>query len=384
MSDLLYSADEEDLRASVRGVLDRRLTPAAVTGLADAPAPYDTGLWAELATLGLPALLVPEPLGGVGAGPREAAVVLEELGRSVAPVPFLTSAVVATRVLTSLPEPPAELLSALAEGRSVAALVLPWSARAGHWSPVSGSVRPVAGALGADHLLVPVAGPDGPELRLYAGADLGVTPVTSLDMSRPLAEVSGAGRAAAGPGSSAAGDAPVDPLGGRLLASGGQAVAAVDAGLLTGAALLASEQLGVAQWCLATTVDYAKTRIQFARPIGSFQAIKHRLADLYLEVVQAQAAARHAADALAASLAASADDPAGADEARIAAAVAQAYCSEVAVHAAEEALQLHGGIGMTWEYPVHLYLKRAASDQLALGTPARHREDLGPLVDLPR
>src|SRR5690606_26199248 len=147
----------------------------------------------------------------------------------------------------------------------------------------------------------------------------------SLDMSRPLARVTPAGE-------------------GELLASGDAARAAIDAGLAAGQALLASEQLGLAQWCLETTVEYAKTRIQFARPIGSFQAIKHRLADLFLEVAQAQAAARYAADTLAT----------GDADAPVAQAVAQSYCSDVAVHAAEEALQLHGGIGMTWEHPVHL------------------------------
>ncbi|GMA41025.1 acyl-CoA dehydrogenase family protein [Mobilicoccus caccae] len=150
-------------------------------------------------------------------------------------------------------------------------------------------------------------------------------------------------------------------------------MAAVDAALGAGAALLASEQYGLARWCLEETVAYGKQRIQFARPIGSFQAIKHRLADLYTEVVQAQAAARHAAGTLAD------DDP----DSRVAQALAQAYCSDVAVHAAEEALQLHGGLGMTWEHRVHTHLKRAKSDQLALGTPGLHREDLAELVDLP-
>ena len=143
--------------------------------------------------------------------------------------------------------------------------------------------------------------------------------------------------------------------------------------LETGAALLASEQLGIAQWCFETTLAYAKQRKQFGRAIGSYQAIKHRLADLWIEVNSAAAAARYAADTCAR------------DEAtrRIAAAVAQAYCSGVAVHAAEECVQLHGGIGMTWEYPAHLYLKRAKSDQLAFGTAYRHRARLAELVDLP-
>ena len=153
----------------------------------------------------------------------------------------------------------------------------------------------------------------------------------------------------------------------------GPARAAVAAALETGAALLASEQLGLAQWCFDTTLAYAKERKQFGRAIGSYQAIKHRLADLWFEVGSATAAARYAADTCAR----------GDEDARIAAAIAQAYCSGTAVHAAEECVQLHGGIGMTWEYPAHLYLKRAKSDQLALGTAYRHRARLAELVDLP-
>ena len=153
----------------------------------------------------------------------------------------------------------------------------------------------------------------------------------------------------------------------------GPAEAALRVALETGAALLASEQLGVAQWCFDTALAYVKQRKQFGRAIGSYQAIKHRLADLWLEVGSATAAARYAADACAR----------GDEDAATAAAIAQAYCSDVAVHAAEECVQLHGGIGMTWEYPAHLYLKRAKSDQLALGTAYRHRARLAELVELP-
>ncbi|WP_313406155.1 acyl-CoA dehydrogenase [Aeromicrobium sp.] len=327
MSDLLYTDVEESLRSSVRGALQRVVEPGEVADLYDSPKD-EAPAWSVLADLGLAGLLIPEEHDGAGASAREVAIVLEELGRTVAPAPFLESAVIATSVLLEAGD--TDLLSALAAGERRAVLVLPWSARAGAWTAAeSGSIAPVAGAIGADVFLVPTT-VDG-TVRLVA---------------HDSAEV----------------------------AEGDAAAAAVDAGLRAGAALLASEQLGLAQWCLTTTVEYAKTRVQFARPIGSFQAIKHRLADLYLEVAQAQAAARYAADTLAR------DDA----DAPVAQAVAQAYCSEVAVHAAEEALQLHGGIGMTWEHPVHLYLKRAKSDQLALGTPAAHRSDLAHLVDLPQ
>jgi alkylation response protein AidB-like acyl-CoA dehydrogenase len=214
----------------------------------------------------------------------------------------------------------------------------------------------VAGAADADVLVVPVAGPDGLELHTVARSAAGaeVSPALALDMTRPLADV----RFSKAPSSR------VDD---------GAAQVAVTEALHTGAALLASEQLGVAQWCFDTTLAYAKDRKQFGRTIGSYQAIKHRLADLWIEVNSATAAARYAADTCAR----------GDADAALAAALAQAYCSGVAVHAAEECVQLHGGIGMTWEYPAHLYLKRAKSDQLAFGTAYRHRARLAELVDLP-
>ncbi|TLP93666.1 acyl-CoA dehydrogenase [Nesterenkonia salmonea] len=353
MTNLLYTDIEDALRESVRGAMERHLDPHSTTGIYDEPKPWESKAWQSLTEeLGVAGLLVPEDSGGVGAGPREAAVVLEEIGRAVAPVPYLTSSVIATQVLLQLGE--SEHIASLAAGETTAALVLPWAARPGHWSPAQGTdpVKPVAGAVGADLLLIPVADAGGFQLQLVKAADTTVDPLVSFDMTRPLAAVTLAS--------------------GEVLATGEEAQRAVEAGLQAGAALLASEQYGLARSCLETTVDYVKNRIQFARPIGSFQAIKHRLADLYLEVTQAGAAARYAAAALAD------DDP---DKA-VAISVAQAYCSDVAVHAAEEAVQLHGGNGMTWEYPVHLYLKRAKSSQLALGTPEKHRQDLGPLVNI--
>lgn len=352
MTDLLYSDVEDSLRESVRSTIARHLDPATVAALYDAPDTDVSALWKALGTdLGLAGLIIPEKLAGAGATAREAAVVLEELGRSVAPVPFLSSSVVATTLLLAARD--SQHLPDIADGSRTAVLVQPWSARRGDWSPVSESASPVAGAIEADLFLVPIDAPDGLEVRMLTADEVEVEPVTSFDMSRRLARVT-------------------PRADGDVLMAGAGARDAVDQALAVGQALLASEQYGVAQWCLETTVDYVKTRVQFARPIGSFQAIKHRLADLYLEVVQAQAAARYAAATVA-------DDD---DDQLVAQSVAQAYCSDVAVHAAEEAVQLHGGIGMTWEHPVHLYLKRAKADQLALGTPSGHRTDLATLVGL--
>ncbi|MDX3357912.1 acyl-CoA/acyl-ACP dehydrogenase [Streptomyces sp. ME01-24h] len=373
-SDLLYSDVEDDLRAAVRGLLTDRCASADVLARRESDAPYDAALWRTLAgEVGVAGLLVPEKLGGQGASTREAAVVLEELGAFVAPVPFLGSAVLATTALLAAGGAEADaVLARLAEGEQTAALAVPLpsapggrvfeAVRADADGVLGGRVTSVADATAADVLIVPATGPDGP--GLYAvrtdAPGVGLSVPVPLDLTRPIADVSFAGTAA------------------RRLAAAETAAAAVERALLTGAGLLASEQVGLAQWCLDETVAYLKERHQFGRAVGSFQALKHRLADLWLEVVQARAAARNAADALAG------DALAGdGGDAPVAVAVAQAFCAPVAVRAAEECVQLHGGIGMTWEHPAHLRLKRAKADEIALGTPGRHRAALAALVDLP-
>lgn len=355
MTDLLYTDVETDLRSSVRGLLDRQSPSSLVMRTYDEPKVDTTALWRAVASeLGLAGLLVPESLGGAGASPREVAVVQEEIGRAVAPVPFLTSSVIATSCLLDIGAD--EQISVLAQGDITATLAVPWSSYAGSWSPideVKPVVRSVAGADLANLFVVPVER-DG-SLHLYAvpREQVVVDRVVSLDETRPLADLT------------------FDLAGLKPLAGGDSVQDVVDKALRLGAVMLASEQLGVAQWCLTETVDHAKVRHQFARPIGSFQAIKHRLADVYGSLVSAEAVARHAA--------ASFGDP---EETPIAVSLAQACCSEVAVRAAEEAIQLHGGIGMTWEHPAHLYLKRAKASQIALGIPSQHRSLLAELIGI--
>ncbi|WP_421840802.1 acyl-CoA dehydrogenase family protein [Mycobacterium sp.] len=367
VGNLLYSDTDEALRDSVAQLFAQQCPPESVTRLYDSMPPDFSAVWQVLAAdLGVAGLLVPESLGGAGASAREAAVVMEEIGRAVAPVPFLSSAVLATVALLCAGD--TEIVSALARGEVTAALAVPLCTAPG--SPVSGvrtgsdglsgRISSVAGACEADVLVVPVIGSDGLELHTVArvGDGVEVLPLLALDMTRPLAEIRLSGAPSSRVGS-ASGDAAV--------------ATAISAALQMGAGLLASEQLGLAQWCFDTTLAYAKQRKQFGRAIGSYQAIKHRLADLWLEVGSATSAARYAADTCAT----------GDEDAAIAVSIAQAYCSGVALHAAEECIQLHGGIGMTWEYPAHLYLKRAKSDQLAFGTAYRHRARLAELVDLP-
>lgn len=367
---LLYSDVEQELRASVRQLLaDRcpwRSVLDRVSGPGDPAEAADLALWRELAALGGAGLSVAEDLGGAGATARESSVVAEELGRAVAPVPFLGSAVLATSALTALDgrEPVRALLADLAAGGRTAALAVPLSTAPGADFPtlvraeggtLHGTVPGVADALTADVLVVPAVAADGPGLYLVEADRAVRTPVVSLDQTRPLAEVRLDGAAAV------------------AVASGRRAADALESALVAGAALLAAEQLGAAEWALDTTVAHLKERVQFGRPLGSFQALKHRLADLWVSLSQARAVVRNAAGALAD----------GSPDAPLAAALAQAFVSEVAVRAAEEAVQLHGGTGFTWEYPVHLYLKRAKSSAIALGTADRHRARIAELVDLP-
>jgi alkylation response protein AidB-like acyl-CoA dehydrogenase len=372
--DLLYTEDESALREAVRSVLEDRAQWTDVLARTETDQTYDTGLWRTLAAeVGCAGLLVPESAGGAGASYREAAVVAEELGRAAAAVPFLGSAVVATAALLAAGDD--ELLAEVASGAVTAALAIPFAygpSTAGLAPTVrldgdgpgdaagtyrlSGSVTGLADALTADVLLVPA---DGVPYGLYAvradEAGITRTPVISLDMTRQLCDLS------------------LDGVPARRVAGGTAATEAVAAALLAGAGILASEQLGMAERCLEMTVTYVKERRQFARPIGSFQAIKHRLADLWVAVIQARAVARYAANCLATG------DP----DTAVAVALAKATCSDIALKAAQETIQLHGGIGFTWEHPAHLYLKRAKADSIGFGTADAHRASLAELADLP-
>ncbi|MFG2062724.1 acyl-CoA dehydrogenase family protein [Micromonospora sp. NPDC048871] len=371
MTDLLYDADEEALRDSVRALLTAYAPWQRTLAAVDGEDRYDLELWRRLVDqTGITGLAVPTEYEGAGAGFREVAVVLEELGRTVAPVPFLGT-VVATRALLACGEhtllrqvATAECEVTLAVGFATApdrtpAATAPTSTtrcdpvRVGSGPTLSGRVSGVVDAVPEGLLLVPA----GEGLYVVEAADPAVrlTPVVSLDATRPLVDIEFTG-------------APARPV-----ATGVAAAEAVTAALTAGAALLASEQVGLAQWCLDTTVAYVRQRHQFGRPVGSFQAVKHRLADLWVELTEARAVARYAADRL------GADDA----EASLAAALAQAYCGPMAVRAAEVCVQLHGGLGFTWEHPAHLYLKRAKSSAIAFGTADRHRAALARMVDLP-
>lgn len=355
---LLLSEIECDLRAAVRDLVSRRVPPARLIAGYDDPSALPD-FWAESAQMGLTGLLIPEECGGSGAGIAVAAVVAEELGVAAAPGPFLTCAGIAATVLTAAGATSG--LERVAGGDDVVALAVPFSTDPYGPVPVvetvdgrlTGQVRSVAGAVGADRLLVPGS---GGALYVVDAADAEVVPVASLDMTRQVADI----RLDGSPAERLADDA----------------TRAIRIGLTVGACLLAAEQAGVARWCVTESVTYLKERRQFGRVVGGFQAIKHRLAELYADSESAAAIARAAAVT-------AADLGAGDRQTRIAIATAAAYCSDLAVRAAEEAVQLHGGIGMTWEHPIHVYLKRAKADQIALGGSGVHRAALAELIDLP-
>jgi alkylation response protein AidB-like acyl-CoA dehydrogenase len=374
LPDLLYSDTERALSDALASLLaDRGGVDSALKRIESAQT-YDDKLWATVAgDLGCAGLLIPERDGGAGASYREAAAAAEVLGAHVAPVPFLGSAVVATAALLSVTSQ-GGLLAKMAAGGVTAALAVPFATAPGAAFPglvrvagprpgdaagsarLRGLVAGVADALPAGVLLVPADGvPHGLYLVDVAAEGVGKAPVISLDMTRQLCDLS------------------FDNAPATLIASGPAARQALDAALAAGAGVLAAEQLGLAQRCLDMTLAYVKERKQFARPVGSFQALKHRLADLWVSITQARAASRYAAACLATG------DP----DAKVAVALAKACCSDVAVNAAQECVQMHGGIGFTWEHPAHLYLKRAKADSIAFGTADAHRAALASLVDLP-
>jgi alkylation response protein AidB-like acyl-CoA dehydrogenase len=373
-ANLLYTDTENELRSAVRALLDDKAAWRDVLARTESGQTYDDKLWHTLAAeMGCAGLLIPESLGGAGASFREVAVVAEELGRTTAAVPFLGSAVIATTALIASGD--TTLLPELASGAVTAALAVPFASgtrtrpvptvrldapQAGDGPGeyrLTGTVSGVADALPADVLIVPG---DSVPYALYAvrvsDPGVGKRPLVSLDMTRQLC------------------DLRFDQAPARQIAVGPAAEQAMAAALLAGAGMLASEQFGLAETCLNTTVAYVKERRQFARPVGGFQAIKHRLADLWVAVTQCRAAARYAADWLAAGFG---------PETTLAVALAKASCSDTALKAAQEMIQLHGGIGFTWEHPAHLYLKRAKADSLALGTADAHRASLDVLADLP-
>ena len=298
--------ERQMLRETVAALVAKHAEPAAVRAAMESDRGYDESLWQLLCEqVGAAALVIPEELGGAGGELADAAIVLQELGRALVPSPLLGTTL-AELALLAAPEPDAATLEGLAEGGSIGALVLDAD------YVVNGDIADVV-----------TAAADG---QVSRWTRFSAQPVATMDPTRRLARVR--------PEES-------QPIG-------------ADPGIAdTAAILVAAEQIGAAERCLELTVEYAKNRVQFGRPIGSFQALKHRMADLYVTVAAAKAVVSEACDD---------PTPTGAATARLAA-------TEALKTVAAEGIQLHGGIAITWEHDMHLYFKRAHGSAQLLASP---------------
>jgi alkylation response protein AidB-like acyl-CoA dehydrogenase len=360
-----FSEEQRELRDVVRRFLEDACPTAAVRRLMDGDSGHDPDMWSTASTqLGLPGLWVPEEFDGSGYGFLELAVVLEEWGRALAPGPLLASGVLAPATLlgTGDTNAQAKLLPGMASGTVIATVALDPAApggtgdvqvhadRAGTGWTVTGAVGFVLDGHRADLLLVPGRTDSGVGLFAVSGEAEGISrrlrPM--LDQTRRFAEVSFSGT-------------PAD-----LVESEG-AGAALRRAADVAAVSLALEQVGGAQRCLEMSVDYAGTRVQFGKPIGAFQAISHKCADMLLRVESARSAAYYAAWTV---------DNAP-DRLPMYASLAKSYASEAFTFVAGESIQVHGGIGFTWEHDAQLYFKRAKSSEQLFGAPAAHRGRLG-------
>ena len=374
---LTFTEEQEELRTTLRRFLTDKATSAAVRRAMDSAEGHDPGLWRQMADqLCLHGLALPEEYGGSGGGPVELGIVLEETGRVLLPSPYFATVALAGQALTVSGDEAAKArwLPAIADGTLTATLAL--AEERGSWrledietsaenGTLSGTKMFVVDGHTADLILVMARAETGLGLFAVDGDAPGVTRtrLETLDPTRRLARVD------------------LDGAPARRVGPSGDASAYLRTVLDLVAVALAAEQVGGAQACLDAAVAYAKVRVQFGRPIGSFQAIKHKCADLLVAVEGARSAAYHATAVAAAELPLSAEQLVP-TELPVSAALAAAYCAQAFTHAAKENIQIHGGIGYTWEHDAHLCLKRAKSSEQLFGGPAAHRSRLADLVGI--
>ncbi|MBW1885484.1 MAG: acyl-CoA dehydrogenase family protein [Deltaproteobacteria bacterium] len=366
-----FTDEHEELRATVRGLLSDQSDEQAVRTQMETERGWDDEVWRQLAEqVGLTGLIIPESYGGAGFGYAELCVVAEEMGRALLCAPFLSTAVMATNALLHCATDAAksELLPGIAAGATTATLA--YADENGRWDlagiemmaqekdggwVLDGTKCWVLDGHTADVILVAARTSTGLELFRVAGDAAGLSreSVPALDLTRKLAKLTFAATPA-------------------TRQSEGDQTQGLERALALTLTALAAEQVGGAQWCLETAVEYAKTRLQFGRPIGSFQAIKHKCADMLVEVEFAKSAAYNACWSAADCI----ETGDGWDDFLEAAHLDKAFCSEAYYHAAAENIQIHGGMGFTWEHPAHLYFKRAKASELLLGDASHHREAL--------
>jgi alkylation response protein AidB-like acyl-CoA dehydrogenase len=372
-----FSEEQEQLRDAVRRFMETKSPSAEIRRLMETTEGYDTAVWAQMANeLGLQGLAIPEEYGGQGFTFIELGIVLEEMGRVLLCAPYFSSVVLAANAILNAgtDAQKSELLPGIAAGETIAALAFTepngkWDAAgitmeaagSGDAYTLSGTKMFVLDGHTANTIVVVArqagtSGEDGIGFFVVDGDAAGLTrtALATMDQTRKQARLDFDGVAAT-------------PLG-----EVGAGWPALSKTLDQAAVAMANESIGGAQKCLEMAVEYAKVRVQFGRPIGSFQAIKHKCADMLLEVESGKSAAYYAAWA-------AAEDN---EELPVVASLAKAYVSDAYFHAAAENIQIHGGIGFTWEHDAHLYFKRAKSSEILLGDATYHRELLAQRIGI--
>jgi alkylation response protein AidB-like acyl-CoA dehydrogenase len=377
-----FSEEQDQLRDAVRKFMEAKSPESEVRRLMETTEGYDEAVWKQMAQeLGLQSLHLPEAHGGQGFTFVELGIVLEEMGRELLCAPYFSTVCLAANAIMNAgtDAQQGELLPGIAAGETIAALAFTepngkWDAsgitmeakssgkggKGDSWT-LDGTKMFVIDGHTANTIVVAAreagtSGEDGIGFFVVDGDSKGLTrtPLSTMDQTRKQAKLEFSGVAAT-------------PLG-----ETGKGWAALSKTLDQAAVCLANEMVGGAQKVLEMSVEYAKVRVQFGRPIGSFQAIKHKCADMLLEVESGKSAAYYAAWA-------AAEDN---DELPVVASLAKAYCSDAYFHAAAENIQIHGGIGFTWEHPAHLYFKRAKSSEILLGDATYHRELLAQRIGI--
>ena len=367
-----FTEEQEELRKTVRAFLDAKSAETDVRALMETTDGYDAAVWSQMGEqMGLQGLAIPEEYGGSGYSFVELGIVLEEMGRSLLCAPYYSTVVLAANTLLLSGDEAAKkaYLPGIAAGTTIATLA--YTEPSGKWD--ESGITATASGSGSDFKitgtksfvldghtagLIIVAAKTGKGTSLFAvegnAAGLTRTALSTMDQTRKQAKLE-------------LKDTP-----GKLIGTEGQGWSVLHKVLDLAAVGLAAEQVGGAQKVLDMAVEYAKVRVQFGRPIGSFQAIKHKCADMLLEVESAKSAAYYGMWCAAEMN----------EELPSVASLAKAYCSEAYFHATAENIQIHGGIGFTWEHPAHLYFKRAKSSELLFGDPTYHREQLAQRIGI--
>jgi len=367
-----FSDEQEELRKVVKDFLNAKSSEATVRELMETESGYDPAVWSQMGEqLGLQGLIIPEEYGGSGYSYVELIVVLEEMGRRLLCAPYFATVALAANALIHSGDDAAkaEYLPGIASGETIATVAFTepngrWdesgitieATEAGDGHTISGEKLYVLDGSIADLVIVAARTDGAVSLFAVAGDAAGLTreALSTMDQTRKQARLTFA-------------DTPA-----KLIGAEGGGWPILERVLDLAAVALAAEQVGGAQECLEMAVQYAKDRVQFGRPIGSFQAIKHKCADMLLEVESAKSAAYYA------GWCASEMN----DELPSVASLAKSYCSEAYFHTTAENIQIHGGIGFTWEHPAHLYFKRAKSSELLFGDPTYHRELLAQRIGI--